>query len=58
MYNERYLKNKIKSYDGKRDVNFCDSGSHCILLLVILIDYIFKVNPIMHQYFWKSVNML
>lgn len=43
---------------AKTDVNFCDSGSHCIFLSVISIDYIFKVNPIIHQYFWKRVNML
>ena len=47
MYNEKYLKTKIKSYDGKLNINFQDNGvskgrSHCICSSVILIDFSFK----------------
>ena len=47
VYNEKYLKTKIKSYDGKINTNFHDNGdhqegSHCVCLSVILIDSVFK----------------
>ena len=47
MYNEKYLKTKIKSYDGKLNINFQDNGvskerSHWIFSSIILIDVAFK----------------
>ena len=46
VYNKKYLKTKTKFYEGKINTNFHDDrvpkeGSHCICLLVILIDSIF-----------------
>ena len=48
MYNEKYLKAKIKSYAYKINANFHDNGmpregSHCInLSVIIMIDAVFK----------------
>ena len=47
MYNEKYLRTKIKSYNGKINTNFHNDkipkdGSKCISLSVILIDSIYK----------------
>ena len=47
MYNEKYLKTKIKFYKGKINTNFHHDkipkkGSQCICLSVILIDSVFK----------------
>ena len=47
VYNEKYLKIKIKSYEGKISTNFHDDripneGSHCAILSVILIDSLFE----------------
>ena len=47
LYNEIYLKTKIKSYNGKTNTNFHNNktakeGSQLIFLLVILIDSIFR----------------
>ena len=47
--NKKYLKTKIKSYDGKISTNFnCNKipkeGSHCTCLSVILIDSIIGEN--------------
>ena len=49
VYNEKYLKNKIKSYKGEISTNFCDDripkeDSHCICLSVILLDSVFKMG--------------
>ena len=49
LYNEKYLKTKVKSYDGKINTNFRNDkmpkeGSHCICLSVILIDSVFKMR--------------
>ena len=46
VYNEKNLKTKIISYEGKINVNFHDDGilkksSQCICKLVILIDSVF-----------------
>ena len=46
-YDEKYLKAKIKSYNGKINTSFHNNkipkeGSQCICLLVILIDSFFK----------------
>ena len=45
-YNEKYLKAKIKSYNGKINTNFHNNktpkeGSQCICLSVILIDSVY-----------------
>ena len=48
MYDEKCLKAKIKSCEGKIDANFCDNrlpkGSHCIRLSLTLIGSIFEVG--------------
>ena len=41
VYNEKYLKTKIKSYEGKINTNFHDNG---ISLSIILIDSVFKMG--------------
>ena len=48
IYNEKFLKTKIKSYEGKISPNFYDDRmrkkerSHFIFLSVILIDSVIK----------------
>ena len=47
VYNERYIKTKIKSYNGKIKTNFHNNkiskeGSQCISLSVIWIDSVYK----------------
>ena len=47
VYNEKYIKTKIKSYNGKINANFDNNkmpkeGSQCICLSVILIDSVYK----------------
>ena len=48
MYDEKCLKAKIKSCEGKIDTNFFDNGlpkgSHCICLSLTLIGSIFEVD--------------
>ena len=49
VYNEKYLKTEIKSYEGKISTKFHDDGilkesSHCICLSVIMIDSVFKIG--------------
>ena len=49
MYNEKYPKAKIKSYNGKINTNFHDNkipkeGSQCIYLSVILVDSNFRTG--------------
>ena len=49
VYNEKYLKAKIKSYNGKINTNFQNNkipkeDSPCICLLVILIDSVFRTG--------------
>ena len=48
VYNEKYLKTKIKSYENKISTRLHDDGipkegSHYICLSVILIDSVFKI---------------
>ena len=47
LYNEKYLKTKTKSYNGKINTNFYNDkipkeGSQCICLSVILIDSVYR----------------
>ena len=47
VYNEKYLKSKIKSYTGKINTNFHNNkipkeGSQCICLSVMLIDSVYR----------------
>ena len=47
LYNEKYLKPKTKSYNGKINTNFYNDkipkeGSQCICLSVILIDPVYR----------------
>ena len=49
VYNEKYLKDKIKSYNGKISTNFHDNkipkeGSQLICLSVILINSVFRTG--------------
>ena len=49
VYKERYLKSKIKFYEGKISRSFhgdkmLKKGSQCIYLSVILIDFVFRVG--------------
>ena len=49
VHNEKYLKTKIKSYEGKINTNFNGEklpkkGSQYICLLVILIDSVFRTG--------------
>ena len=49
VYNENYLKTKIKSYEGKVYTNFHNDKipkevSHCICLRVVLIGSVFKMG--------------
>ena len=49
VYNEKYLKAKIKSYNGKINTNFHNNkipkeGSNFICLSVILIDSVFRTG--------------
>ena len=49
VYNEKYLKDKIKSYDGKTNTNFHSNkitkeGSQFICLSVILIDFVLRTG--------------
>ena len=49
VYNGKYLKAKIKSYNGKINANFHDNkipkeGSQFICLSVILIDSVFRTG--------------
>ena len=48
-YNEKYLKTKEKSYNGKNNANFHNNevskeGSPCICLSVIFIDSVFRTG--------------
>ena len=45
VYHEKYLKTKIKSYNGKINASFHDKeGSQFIFLSVILIDSVFRTG--------------
>ena len=49
VYNEKYLRTKIRSYEGKTNAIFHNArmpkeGSHCICLSVILIESDFKTG--------------
>ena len=49
VYDQKYLKTKVKSYEGKINTNFYDNGilkegSYCINLSVILIDPAFRIG--------------
>ena len=48
VYNEKYLKTKTKSYEGKISTNFHNDKMpkedySCVFLSVILIDSVFKI---------------
>ena len=49
VYNEKYFKIKIKSYERKININFHDDemlkeGFHCISISAILIDSVFTID--------------
>ena len=49
VYNEKYLKTKMESYEGKISTNSHNDklpkeGSQCICLLVIIIDSVFRTG--------------
>ena len=64
VYNEKYLRTKIKSYNGKINTIFNNNkipekGSQCICLSVIWINlFIEKIKTIILKCLWKNVNML
>ena len=59
MYNEKYLKARIKSYNGKINTNFCNSkiqkeASQFICLSVILINSGFRTGKHYLQVFLEE----
>ena len=60
VYKEKYLKAKIKSYNGKINTNFHNNkipkeGSQVICLSVILIDSVFRTGKNYYpQIFWEE----
>ena len=61
--NEKYLKAKIKSYNGKINTNFHNNkipkeDSHCICLSVILIDSIFRTVNFYSQLFLEECKFV
>ena len=61
--NEKYLKAKLKSCEGRKNTDFHDKeipkkGSHCTNLLVILILFLKIVKTIIHNCFYKNLNKL
>ena len=55
IYNRKYLKAKIKSYNGKINTNFHNNkipkvGSNFICLSVILIDSVFRTGKNFHSH--------
>ena len=62
-YNKKYLKAKIKYFNGKINTNFYNNkirkkGSQCICLLVILTSSVFKqVKITILQCFQKNINI-
>ena len=64
VYNEKYLKTKIKSYKGKININFYNKKipkecSHCNCLSVILINSISETGKNYYpQVFLEECNML
>ena len=60
MCNEKYIKAKIKSYDGKVNSNFLinkisKKDCQCICLSVILIDSVFRTGKNYHpQVFFEE----
>ena len=66
VYNEKYLKTKLKSYNGKISTNYQNQhkipkeGSQCIYVSVILTDSIFRkeIKTIILKCFYKNVNIL
>ena len=44
VYNEKYLKAKIKLYNGKINNKIPKEGSHCICSSLTLIDSVFKTG--------------
>ena len=56
VYDKKYLKLEIKSYGGKISTTLHDNGlpnegSHCIFLLVIWVDFVFKIG----KYYYPQV---
>ena len=63
VYNEKYLRTKIKSYEGKISSNFfwdkiLKEGSHCICLSVILINSVFITSKNYLQVFLEECKYI
>ena len=61
LYNKKYQRMKIKSYEGKVCKNFHDGGIHkegsyCIFLSVILIDFVFKISKYYYPQMLLELN--
>ena len=59
VYNEKYLKTKMKFYNGKINTNFVNNeiakeGSHCIYLSVILLDSVYRKDKDYYLSRWSS----
>ena len=50
VYNEKYLRTKIKLYEGKPIDKIPKEGSQCIYLSVILIDSVFRAGKLSSSY--------
>ena len=49
MYDNKYIKTKVKSFDGKASTNLNDNhipdeGKHCVFLSVIILDAVVKIG--------------
>ena len=63
VYNEKYLRTKIKSYEGKIGSNFfgdkiLKEGSHCICFSVILINSVFITSKNYPQVFLEKCKYI
>ena len=59
IYNEKHLKTKIKSYNGKINTNFHNNkipkkGSQCICLSIILLDSVYRKENILLSVFLEE----
>ena len=49
VYDNKYIKTKVKSFDGKASTNLNDNhtpdeGKHCVFLSVIILDGVVKMG--------------
>ena len=60
VFDENYLKTKLKSYNGKNTKNFnCKvpkEGSKCLCLSLIVIDSVLKLNKLFSTYISRRMQ--